>query len=78
MLSFIKIGVSVNAYDASVLTQNPTCYCRISSSAFKNSITVVIAVVVYIVGAVSLYIDLVGKNRIEFVILLKIMESWLG
>lgn len=53
-------------------------HCRISSSAFKNSITVVIAVVVYIVGAVSLYIDLVGKNRIEFVILLKIMESWLG
>ncbi|CAI8592386.1 unnamed protein product [Vicia faba] len=49
----------------------------LSSSAFKNSITLVIAVVVYIAGAVSLYIDLDGKNRIECVILLKIMESWL-
>lgn len=35
----------------------------------------VIAVLVYIAGAVSLYIDLVGKNRIEYAILLKIMEA---
>lgn len=54
-------------------------YCeeiyRLESFTFKSSITPVIAVLVYIAGAVSLYIDLAGKNRIEYAILLKIMEA---
>lgn len=58
------------------LHKNLHVFAGFSSFAFKNSITLVKAVIVYIAGAVSLYIDLVGKNRIECVILLKIMESW--
>lgn len=46
--------------------------CRLQSFTFKSSITPVIAV---LAGSVSLYIDLAGKNRIEYEILLKIMEA---